>query len=165
MIKRGLAATCSSHSWSVIPQHYLGVLDAGAWLLSAWHDHLLLADLGLARLQIRRYGAPSIGGRLDHEAARRSRTLRRTEVAENVTQQLRQQETAERLVRTRLGGDFILDEPEIIPAIWGQGERVLWAEGEGIMITGHQGVGKTIVAQQLVLHRIGLRAGDSCGSR
>jgi hypothetical protein len=31
--------------------------------------------------------------------------------AENVTQQLRQQETAERLVRTRLGGDFILDEP------------------------------------------------------
>jgi DNA-binding NtrC family response regulator len=85
--------------------------------------------------------------------------------AENVTQQLRQQETAERLVRTRLGGDFILDEPEIIPAIWGQGERVLWAEGEGIMITGHQGVGKTIVAQQLVLHRIGLRAGDSCGSR
>jgi DNA-binding NtrC family response regulator len=85
--------------------------------------------------------------------------------AENVTQQLRQQETAERLVRTRLGGDFILDEPEIIPAIWGQGERVLWAEGEGIMITGHQGVGKTIVAQQVVLHRIGLRAGDSCGSR
>jgi DNA-binding NtrC family response regulator len=42
---------------------------------------------------------------------------------------------------------------------------VLWAEGEGIMITGHQGVGKTIVAQQVVLHRIGLRAGDSCGSR
>jgi DNA-binding NtrC family response regulator len=77
---------------------------------------------------------------------------------ESVTQQLRQQETAERLVRTRLGGDFILDEPEIIPAIWCQGERVLWAEGEGIMITGHQGVGKTIVAQQLVLHRIGLRA-------
>ncbi len=85
--------------------------------------------------------------------------------AENVTQQLRQQETAERLVPTRLGGDFILDEPEIIPAIWGQGQRVLWAEGEGIMITGHQGVGKTIVAQQLVLHWIGLRAGDSCGSR
>ena len=38
---------------------------------------------------------------------------------------------------------------------------MLWAEGEGIMITGHQGAGKTTVAQQLVLHRIGLRAGDS----
>jgi transcriptional regulator with AAA-type ATPase domain len=84
---------------------------------------------------------------------------------ENVTQQMRQAETAERSVRIRLGGDFILDEPEIIPAIWGQGDRVLWPEGEGIMITGHQGVGKTTVAQQLVLHRIGLRAGDSCGSR
>ena len=83
--------------------------------------------------------------------------------AENVTQQMRQAETAERSVRIRLGGDFILDEPEIIPAIWGQGERVLWAEGEGIMITGHQGIGKTTVAQQLVLHMIELRAGDFLG--
>jgi ABC-type uncharacterized transport system fused permease/ATPase subunit len=66
-------------------------------------------------------------------------------------------------VRIRLGGDFILDEPEIVPAVWGTGERVLWAEGEGIMITGHQGVGKTTVAQQLVLHRIGLRAGGFLG--
>ena len=64
------------------------------------------------------------------------------------TPQMRQQATAERV---RLGGDFILDEPQIIPAVWGTGERVLWAEGEGIMLTGHQGVGKTTVAQQLVL--------------
>jgi RecA-family ATPase len=83
--------------------------------------------------------------------------------AEHVTQQMRQAETAERSVRIRLGGDFILDEPEIIPAIWGQGERVLWPEGEGMMITGHQGVGKTTVAQQLVLHMIELRAGDFLG--
>jgi hypothetical protein len=61
------------------------------------------------------------------------------------------------------GGDFVLDEPETIPAVWGDGERVLWTEGEGVMITGHQGVGKTTVAQQLVLHRIGLRAGDFLG--
>ena len=26
------------------------------------------------------------------------------------------------------------------------------------MITGHQGVGKTTIAQQLVLHRVGMRA-------
>ena len=99
-------------------------------------------SVGKATLTSAAYGAPSIGGRLDHEAARRSRTLRRTEVAENVTQQLRQQETAERLVRTRLGGDFILDEPEIIPAIWAQGERVLWAEGEGILITAIRASGR-----------------------
>jgi replicative DNA helicase len=82
---------------------------------------------------------------------------------ENVTQQMQQQEIAERSVRLQLGGDFILDEPQIIPAVWGTGERVLWAEGEGVMITGHQGVGKTTVAQQLVLHRIGLRTGDFLG--
>jgi hypothetical protein len=81
----------------------------------------------------------------------------------NATQQMWQQESADRSVRIRLGGDFILDEPEIVPAVWGTGERVLWAEGEGIMITGHQGVGKTTVAQQLVLHRIGLRAGGFLG--
>jgi Flp pilus assembly protein TadD len=61
-------------------------------------------SVGKATLTSAAYGAPSIGGRLDHEAARRSRTLRRTEVAENVMQQLRQQETAERLVRTRSVG-------------------------------------------------------------
>jgi hypothetical protein len=76
------------------------------------------------------------------------------------TPQMGQQATAERI---RLGGELILDEPQIIPAVWGTGERVLWAEGEGIMITGHQGAGKTTVAQHLVLHRIGLRAGDFVG--
>ena len=57
------------------------------------------------------------------------------------------------------GGDFVLDEPETIPAVWGDGERVLWPEGEGVMITGHQGVGKTTIGQQLVLHRVGLSNG------
>jgi hypothetical protein len=37
-------------------------------------------SVGKATLTSAAYGAPSIGGRLDHEAARRSRTLRRTEV-------------------------------------------------------------------------------------
>jgi Bifunctional DNA primase/polymerase, N-terminal len=59
------------------------------------------------------------------------------------------------------GGDFALDEPETIPAVWGDGERVLWPEGEGVMITGHQGVGKTTIGQQLVLHRVGLRTAVS----
>jgi hypothetical protein len=61
------------------------------------------------------------------------------------------------------GGDFILDEPEGIPAVWGDGEQVLWAEGEGVMLHGHQGVGKTTIAQQLVLHRIGVRDGPFLG--
>lgn len=55
------------------------------------------------------------------------------------------------------GGVFVLDEPDKIPAIWGTSESVLWAEGEGLMIAGHQGLGKTTIAQQLVLARIGIR--------
>jgi hypothetical protein len=70
---------------------------------------------------------------------------------------------AERKARVRPGGSFILDEPDQIPAVWGDGERVLWAEGEGLMITGHQGVGKTTVAQQLVLARLGIRGSSFLG--
>lgn len=54
------------------------------------------------------------------------------------------------------GARFILDEPEGVPAAWGTNDRVLWAEGEGLMIVGPDGVGKTTLAQQLVLSRIGL---------
>jgi replicative DNA helicase len=70
---------------------------------------------------------------------------------------------AERESRVKPGGTFILDEPAEIPAIWGDGERVLWAEGEALMITGHQGVGKTTIGQQLVLARLGIRDGGLLG--
>lgn len=55
------------------------------------------------------------------------------------------------------GATFILSEPDTIPAAWGSGDQVLWANGEGLMIVGPDGVGKTTLAQQLVLARIGLR--------
>lgn len=61
------------------------------------------------------------------------------------------------------GGSFVLDEPATIPALWGAGDQVLWAEGEGLMVAGQQGVGKTTIAQQLVLHRVGARAGGFLG--
>lgn len=66
----------------------------------------------------------------------------------------------DRLVRA---GNFALDEPETVPAVWGDGERVLWSEGEALMIAGHQGLGKTTIAQQLVLHRAGIRTGPLLG--
>jgi len=59
--------------------------------------------------------------------------------------------------RLRPGGDFVFDEPEVIPSLWGEGDRVLWAEGEGLMIAGGQGLGKTTLAQQVVLARLGFR--------
>lgn len=56
------------------------------------------------------------------------------------------------------GASFVLDQPPTIPAIWGEGTQVLWAEGEALMIAGGQGLGKTTLAGQLV--RALLRVGD-----
>jgi hypothetical protein len=55
------------------------------------------------------------------------------------------------------GATFILDQPEVMPAIWGEPHAPLWVEGEGFMITGPQGAGKTTLAGQLVLALCGLR--------
>jgi replicative DNA helicase len=60
------------------------------------------------------------------------------------------------LERALDGAAFILHEPEQIPAVWGRADQVLWAEGEGLLLVGPDGVGKTTVAQQLVLARLGI---------
>lgn len=54
------------------------------------------------------------------------------------------------------GAAFILDEPADVPAVWGRGGAVAWSAGEPLMIVGPQGVGKTTLAQRLVLARISL---------
>jgi hypothetical protein len=48
-------------------------------------------------------------------------------------------------------------------SIWGQGSKVLWAPGEGLMIVGPQGVGKSTIAQQLCLARMKLRDTELLG--
>jgi AAA domain-containing protein len=48
------------------------------------------------------------------------------------------------------GATFILDIPATIPAIWGEGTDVLWAEGESLMIAGPLGLGKTTLAGLLI---------------
>ncbi len=60
--------------------------------------------------------------------------------------------------RSRLvgGGSFIFDQPEGVPAVWGDGDDVLWSEGEALWIVGPPGVGKTTVVGQLVRGRLGL---------
>jgi replicative DNA helicase len=55
------------------------------------------------------------------------------------------------------GAQFILDIPDDTPAVWGEGDKVLWAEGEALLIAGPAGVGKTTVAQQVLLAAIGVR--------
>lgn len=54
------------------------------------------------------------------------------------------------------GATFVLDQPADIPVIWGDGKRVLWPEGEALMIAGGQGLGKTTLAGQLVRGLLGL---------
>ncbi|MFE6488850.1 DnaB-like helicase N-terminal domain-containing protein, partial [Streptomyces sp. NPDC057757] len=61
------------------------------------------------------------------------------------------------------GGSFILDRPDAVPTLWGDGDSVLWAEGEALLIAGPSGVGKTTVAQQVILNAIGVHHGGVLG--
>lgn len=61
------------------------------------------------------------------------------------------------------GASFVLDQPATIPAIWGEGTQVLWAEGEALMIAGGQGLGKTTLAGQLVRALLGVGDGIVLG--
>lgn len=53
------------------------------------------------------------------------------------------------------GGAAILDAPACPVPVWGRGSRVLWAEGESLILLGAAGLGKTTLAQQLALGRCG----------
>ncbi|PBB08425.1 AAA family ATPase [Kocuria sp. WRN011] len=54
------------------------------------------------------------------------------------------------------GAAFILDQPDKVPARWGNYDEVLWGKGEALMIVGPPGVGKTTVMGQLLRALIGL---------
>ena len=53
------------------------------------------------------------------------------------------------------GASFVLDVPDEIPALWGDGQRVLWPKGESLMICGLPGLGKTTLAGMLVGAQLG----------
>lgn len=67
---------------------------------------------------------------------------------------------SERLVD---GGTFVLDAPDTPPAVWGDGNDILWAQGEALMICGPAAVGKTTIAVQLVAARCGIGKGALLG--
>jgi replicative DNA helicase len=54
---------------------------------------------------------------------------------------------------TRLvdGVAFVLDAGREVPAIWGKADDVAWASGEATILVGPDGVGKTTVAQRVML--------------
>ncbi len=51
----------------------------------------------------------------------------------------------------------MLEASDHVPALWGEGDSVLWAQGEPLMIAGPDGIGKTTLGQQLALCRVGVR--------
>ena len=73
-------------------------------------------------------------------------------IADNEQMRLR-----ERHHRLRLGGS-LLDATEEVPAVWGDGDEVLWAAGEALMLVGPTGVGKTTITGQLLRALLGLDA-------
>lgn len=83
--------------------------------------------------------------------------------AQNAARELVAAETAEKAkqaaadsTRVRTGGTFLLDVPELPPALWGHNENILWARGEALLIAGPQGTGKTTLAGQLLRATLGL---------
>jgi len=96
------------------------------------------------------------------EAAEYEQQLLRARVRDRVAEQRERDRHAAALAagRVRLptdGASFLLDVPPVPPALWGEDDGVLWAAGEALLIVGPQGVGKSTIAQQLALARMGLR--------
>lgn len=55
---------------------------------------------------------------------------------------------------------YLFDQPDTTTALWGDGDDILWAEGEALMIAGGMGLGKTTLAGQLIRAQLGLPPGD-----
>jgi replicative DNA helicase len=56
------------------------------------------------------------------------------------------------------GDDWLFDGPTDVVAVWGDGDDVLLAEGEALMLCGQPGVGKTTVAHQFIRARMGFES-------
>jgi hypothetical protein len=64
---------------------------------------------------------------------------------------------ADRLRRRMVdGAAFVLDVPAQPPPLWGDGDEVLWAQGEPFLLCGPPGVGKTTLSGQVLRARLGL---------
>jgi replicative DNA helicase len=72
----------------------------------------------------------------------------------------RRRRKVDRTARNVFGGTFIFDlyGEDPLP-IWGDGDDVLWMPGEPAMLVAPEGTGKSSLAQQIALRRIGVVSG------
>lgn len=61
------------------------------------------------------------------------------------------------------GGTWLKAATDYVPAVWGDGDSVLWSQGEPLILAGRPGVGKTTIAQQLALAICGVGSLDVLG--
>lgn len=54
------------------------------------------------------------------------------------------------------GWSFVSDTPAGATPLWGTAGKTAWASGESLMLVGPPGVGKSTIAQQIVMARLGL---------
>jgi replicative DNA helicase len=84
-------------------------------------------------------------------AQREARRILDEELAESST---------EIVQRAQPLGTAIFSQPAEIPSLWGTEQRIGWVKGETLMIAAKQGLGKSTLAQNLFLRRIGAVEGD-----
>jgi replicative DNA helicase len=61
------------------------------------------------------------------------------------------------------GTTFALSERAVLESVWGRGSEVLWAGGEPLLIASPTGVGKTTLANRLMLARLGVGSEEILG--
>ena len=98
-----------------------------------------------------------IGRRVREELAKR-------EVQRLVAEHLAEAKIDADVHRAMSGLDFLERDLDSDP-VWGDGNEVLWAKGEGAVIAGPQGTGKSTLAQQLCLRRLGIFKSKLLGYR
>ncbi len=94
--------------------------------------------------------------RLKEELARQ----RAQREARQILEEELAQSSADIVQRAQPLGTAIFSQPTEIPSLWGADQRIGWVKGETLMIAAKQGLGKSTLAQNLLLRRIGAVEGD-----